>query len=415
MPPRAGPPLLNTACPNSGEPNPMTALDGIRVLDISQGVPGPFCTKFLASFGASVVKVEPLDGEPGRRLAPLAIDEAGETYSPFFLYLNTGKLGLAIDTSSDSGVTVLRRLAAFSDVIVTSSEAGAHPLGLSPAAFAEAAPAAIVVSVSAYGEDGPWANRRSNDLLAYAQSGWASLTGEPGRSPLKGSGYQASFQAGIAAVMTVLGGLLQRQQDGSGQCADVAMLDALAVTFAPALLQSQFNGVDNGRRTAGFPVGPVPAKDGYFVLTTSRAHFWRDAMNELGLHELAEDKRFDDPSARQELYREVAPLVEERIGQRGRAELFHRLGILRVPSGMVVEVDEMFEDEQLRARDFFETPPRGRVPGLEYPAAPLQLSETPWQTPCDAPAIGEHSDEVLREAGFGDAEIAALRESKVIE
>ncbi|MBN9492432.1 CoA transferase [bacterium] len=392
----------------------MTALDGIRVLDISQGVPGPFCTKFLASFGASVTKVEPLDGEPGRRLAPLASDEAGETYSPFFLYLNTGKLGLAIDAGSDAGVAVLRRLAALSDVIVTSSEAGAHPLGLSPAELAEAAPAALVVSVSAYGEDGPWADRRSNDLLTYAQSGWASVTGEPERAPLKGSGYQASFQAGIAAVMTVLAGLLQRQRDGVGQCADVAMLDALAVTFAPALLQAQFNGRDNTRRAAGFPVGPVPAKDGYFVLTTSRAHFWRDAMNELGLHELAEDERFSDPSARQELYSEVAPLVEERIGKRGRAELFHKLGVLRVPSGMVVEVDEMFDNEQLRARGFFETPPPGGFPELAYPGAPFELSATPWLTPRGAPRIGEHSDKVLRRAGFAPLEIAALRESKVI-
>lgn len=392
----------------------MAVLDGIRLLDISQGIAGPFCTKFLASFGARVIKVEPLAGDPARQLAPLTDTAAGEAYSPFFLYLNTGKQSLAVDANSEAGQAVVGRLASGCDVVVTSFEAGRYALDLSPAALAKAAPDALIVSVSPYGDDGPWADRRSNDLLAYAQSGWASLTGEPEGPPLKGSGYQASLQAGIAAAMTVLGGLLQRQRDGAGPIADVAMLDALAVTLAPALVQSQFNGRDNGRRAAGFPVGPVRAKDGYFVLTTSRAHFWRDAMNELGLPELAEDERFNDPSARQELYREVAPLVEERIRERGRAELFHKLGILRVPSGMVVEVDEMFDNEQLRARDFFETPAAGRFPELEYPGAPFHMSATPWQTPYGAPRLGEHSDEILREAGFTTEEIAGLREEKVI-
>jgi crotonobetainyl-CoA:carnitine CoA-transferase CaiB-like acyl-CoA transferase len=214
--------------------------------------------------------------------------------------------------------------------------------------------------------------------------------------------------------MTILGGLLQRDRDGEGLVADAATLDALLVTFAPALIQSQFNGRDNMRRFAGFPVGPVRAKDGYFVLTTSRAHFWRDAMNELGLYALAEDERFNDPAARQELYMEVAPLVEARIGERGRAELFHNLGVLRVPSGMVLDVDELFEDEQLRARGFFETPAPGHMPSFDMPGIPFDMSATPWQTPAGAPAVGEHTDAILREAGIDVDAIAGLRAEGVV-
>ncbi|HKS90650.1 MAG TPA: CoA transferase [Tepidiformaceae bacterium] len=390
----------------------MGPLDGIRILELSQGVPGPFATRLLAGFGAHVIKVEPLSGDLGRRLPPLASDGAGGEFSPLFLYLNAGKHSIALDAATAAGATVVCRLAARADAIVTSPDA-LNP-GLDQ--LREAAPAAVIASVSGIGNTGPDAGRRSNDLMAYARSGWASLTGEPGREPLKGPGHQASFHAGSALVMTILAGLLQRQRDGVGPMADVAMLDALAAIGAPALVQSQFNGHDNTRRRSGFPVGPTPAADGYFVLTTSRAHFWRDAMNELGLPELAQDVRFNDPAARQDLYHEVAPVVEARLAQRPRAELFHRLGLLRVPGGMVVEVDELFDDPQLQAREFFETPPgrEAASPNLSMPGQPFVMSRTPWQTPAAAPALGEHTDFVLEAAGYSVAEIAALRESGVV-
>ncbi len=390
----------------------MGPLDGTRILDLSQRVAGPFATKLLAGFGARVTKVEPLSGDPGRHLPPLASDGTGGEYSPLFLYLNTGKESIALHAASQAGAAVVHRLAASADVIVTSPETAS----LSLDQLREAAPHAVIASVSGFGNSGPDAGRRSNDLIAYARSGWASLTGEPGREPLKGPGHQASFQAGISLVLTILGGQLQRQRDGAGPMADVAILDALAAIGAPALVQSQFNGHDNTRRHAGFPVGPAPAADGYFVLTTSRAHFWRDAMNELGLPELAEDPRFANPAARQDLYHEVAPIVESRMAQREKAELFHRLGILRVPGGMVVEVDELFDDPQLDARGFFETPlaTTGEPPAIAMPGPPFIMSETSWELREAAPSLGEHTDAILAVAGYSAGEIAALRESGAV-
>lgn len=390
----------------------MGPLENLQVLDLSQNISGPFATKLLAGFGAIVRKVEPLEGDPGRCLPPLHGETDGHEFSPFFSYLNTGKQSIAVDMSSAAGLSVVSTLAASADVIVTSLDVGVP----SPGDLGRASGGAVVVSVSGFGETGPDAGRRCNDLIAYARSGWASVTGEPGREPLKGSGHQASLHAGIAAMLTILGGLLQRQRDGAGPVSDVAMLDALAAIGAPALVQSQFNGLDNTRRRSGFPVGPAPAADGYFVLTTSRAHFWRDAMNELGLPELAEDARFNDPAARQELYREVAPLVEDQLAQRNKADLFHRLGELRVPGGMVVEIDELLRDPQLLAREFFETPAPASSTraGLAMPGAPFIMPATPWATRDAAPFIGQHTDAILAEAGYSLDHVAALREQGVV-
>lgn len=395
----------------------MGPLDGIRVLDFSRDVAANFCTKLMASFGAQVTKVEQLRGDPIRCLGPLVADDEGQQQSPFFLYLNSGKRGIALDTDHEEAATLLQRLAAGSDVIVKSALGAPEAAGcLATEALTAAAPRAIIVDVSAYGQDGPWAGRPSNDLIAYAQSGWASVNGEPGRPPLKGSGYQASFQGGIAAFLATMGELLRRQGSGDAQSSaiDVSVLDALIVTFAPALLQVQFNGRDSGRRPAAFPTAPVRASDGYFVLTTSRAHFWRDAMNELGLPDLAVDERFDDPSGRQELYAEVAPIVEERIGRRKRDELFHALGTLRVSGGMVLEVDELFDDPQLCAREFFEPLESPGLGTLRYPGAPFKLPASPWETPFAAPALGQHTDEILSEAGVSETEIAHLRGRGVV-
>lgn len=390
----------------------MRALDDLRVLDLSTGVAGPFCAKLLGDFGAAVVKIEPPSGEPGRSLPPLIdgkLDANGEPLSAFFLYLNANKRGVTLSLENDEGRALLRRLVTGADIVVESFAPGyLETLGLGFDALEALKPGIILTSVTPYGQNGPWRELPGNDLTAYAASGWASINGWPEREPLKGSGYQASFQAGLAAFLATMAAVVHRDDHGVGQQVDVAMLDACVATFAPALLRTQYSGDPPGRVRGDFQRGPVPAADGHFSLTLSRAHFWRDAMNELGLPELAEDERWGEPSFREAHHHEVAELVQSRIALRQKRALFEALGRLRVVGGMVLDTAELHADPHVRARGFFveqEHPEAGR---LAYPGAPFTMSATPWALERPAPRLGEHTDVVLREAGLTVAEIATL-------
>jgi crotonobetainyl-CoA:carnitine CoA-transferase CaiB-like acyl-CoA transferase len=392
------------------------ALEDLRVLDLSGQVAGPFCAKLLADFGADVIKVEPPGGEAGRDLPPFIDDQPGPERSAFFLYLNTSKRGVTLDITAPAGADVLRRLVQKADVVVESFAPGTlDRLGLGFDELERLRPGIILTSITPFGQTGPWRDRPINDLVAGALSGWASVNGWPDRAPLKPSGYQASFQAGLAAFLATMNAVVHRDRTGEGQHADVSILEPSVATFAPALLQAQYHSEPLGRRRGDFQRGPVPTRDGYFSLTLSRAHFWRDAMVELGLPEIGHDERFYEASYRQEHHQEVAPLVEAKLAERGKRELFEALGTLRVVGGMVLTTEELFADPHVRARGYLVPLAHPDAGTLDYPGAPFKMSRTPWSPSRPAPRLGEHTDEVLRGAGLPAEEIARLRAEGVVQ
>jgi len=384
----------------------MAALDDLRVLDLSGQVAGPFCAKLLADFGADVIKVEPPGGEVGRRLAPL---------DAFFLYLNTSKRGITLDITTATGTAIFRRLVREVDVIVESFPPGfLDSLDLGFEALESLRPGIIVTSITPFGQTGPWRDLPPNDLVAYACSGWASVNGWPDREPLKGSGYQASFQAGLAAFNATMAAVVHRDRHTQGQHVDVSILEPSVATFAPALLTAQYRGEPQTRQRGDFQRGPVPAADGYFSLTLSRAHFWRDAMNELGLPELAHDRRWYEASYRQDHHGEVAEVVQSRIATRSKRELFDALGALRVVGGMVLTAEELFADPHVRDRAFFTTVEHPDSGPLAYPGMPFRMSATPGATHRPAPLLGEHTAQVLAQLGVIGEDLARLRVAGVI-
>jgi CoA:oxalate CoA-transferase len=412
----------------------MPALDDLRVLDLSGQVAGPFCAKLLGDFGADVIKVEPPSGEAGRRLAPLVGRVLGSKFrvsgkaeapgtrnleprtelSAFFLYLNTSKRGITLDITTASGAACLRRLVQRADVVVESFPPGfLDRLGFSFESLESLRPGLILTSITPFGRSGPWRDLPINELIAYACSGWASINGWPEREPLKGSGYQASFQAGLAAFDATMAAVVCRDRQRIGQHVDVSILEPSVSSFAPALLTAQYRGEPPIRRRGDFQRGPVPTADGYFSLTLSRAHFWRDAMNELGLPELAHDSRWYEPSYREEHHHEIAPAVEARIATRGKRELFDALGALRVVGGMVLTSEEIFADPHVRERGFFHTVEHPDAGPLEYPGMPFRMSATPGSIRRPAPRLGEHTVEVLAEAGIAPADVARLKAAGV--
>jgi crotonobetainyl-CoA:carnitine CoA-transferase CaiB-like acyl-CoA transferase len=431
----------------------MRALDDLRVLDLSGAVAGPFCTKMFADFGADVIKLEPREGEAGRNLPPFvsaltpdpspnagrgepnstedyqfspspsigrggrgvrADGEGTGPLSAFFLYLNTSKRSVVLDVMTPEGSDVFRRLVRDADVVVESFPPGTmERLGLGLSELEALRPGIILTSITPFGQTGPWRDAPINDLVASALSGWASVNGRPDREPLKPTGYQASFQAGIAAYLATMSAVVHRDRTGEGQHVDISILEPSVASFAPALTTTQYRGEPPKQQAGSFQRGPVPAADGYFSLTLSRAHFWRDAMVELGLPELGHDERFHEASYRQAHAGEFAPLIESRIAARGKRELFEALGTLRVVGGMVLTTEELFEDPHVRARDFLVPLEHPEADSLEYPGAPFKMSLTPWSPSGAAPRLGEHTEAVLREAGLSVEEIERLQTAGV--
>ena len=384
------------------------ALQGIRVLDLSTRASAAWCSRLLADFGADVVLVEPPSGHPLRRLAPFGPD--GESVTAAYLLAN--KRSAVLDIASEPGREAVAELAAQCEVVVESFTPGTRPAWLDLEALEVRRPGTVLVSVTANGQSGD----QSNDLTAHALSGWASVNGLAGREPLKGSGLIGSFVAGIAAYGATVTALLYRELHGVGQAVDVAETEALLSIFSAAFLHGQYTGTPFARREVFDVYGsfPVPVADGHLALTIGFGDRWRHAMIALGLPELAEDERWlTRPRAERDP--ELAELIQSRMLQWDKMELFESLAVMRVIAGPVLDMGELHENEQLRARDYFVRPPDAPE-GPQFPGAPMKLSATPWSLRRSPPAAGEHTAELLRELlGYDDEQVAALAPAQNIE
>lgn len=379
----------------------MGPLADLRVVDLTSSLAGAWCSRLLADFGADVVLVEPPEGSPLRRLEPFALDPAtGDRFSIPAAYVLANKQSVTLDRDTPEGAALLGALTRRADVVLTSDPAGRAAI--------EERPELVHVSITPHGLDGGRADWAGNDLMAWALSGWASVNGLADRPPLKGSGSNASMVAGIGAFAATVAALVARDRDGLGQLVDVAETEVLTTTFSPSMLRSLYMGRPEARDArVDMTTGPVPVRDGYFALTISRAHFWRDAMNLLGLTDLAEDQRFEASWYRQQHRDDYVPRVEERMAQWTKMELFDALATLRVVAGPVLTMDELTANPHLRAREYFGRPAAGSDTAPEFPGPPFRMSGTPWRLQRSAPAPGADLEAVrasVVEPAFGGDE-----------
>ena len=265
--------------------------------------------------------------------------------------------------------------------------------------LAEAKPGAVVCSITPCGLDAGDSQQSGNDLTAHARSGWASVNGLKGRPPLKGSGYQASYQAGTLAYGAIVAALIERAaSNGPGQVIDVAEEEVLVSTFAPAPLRCQYSdAVAPRRESVTMNDGPVPVRDGYFALTLSRPLFWRKAMTVLGLPDLAEDKELQQPGVRQKHRDRYTARVESAMAEWTRADLFAALAAERVVAGPAYRIDEMGENPQLVARDFFRTMPGSAT---RFPGPFARMTGSPWRLRHEMPDVATDVG-TYRPGGFG--------------
>lgn len=374
------------------------ALSGVRVIDISHSPAGAWTSRLLADAGADVIMVESPDGHPIRRLAPFTDDGQSIPALNFLANKRAISLDLDVPRSRRYAVDLMKR----ADIVVSShTPSRLDGWGLTYQSLAR--PSLIMCHVTPHGMTGPLAEVPGNDLTDAARSGWASINGTADREPLKPSGFGSSYCAGIAAYAATVAALRWRDQhkgadgQGEGQEVDIAEVEVMAATFAPAVLGSQYRGAATGRRdpVADGLGGPVEVADGYFALTLSRAHFWRDAMNVLGLHDLAEDERYGASWYRQQHKDDYTARVLEAMRGWKKMDLFEELAVRRVVAGPAMTMEELQATDHLSARGFWRRP-ANQQDGPDYPGPAYKMTATPQSLERRMPRPGEQTLDVLR-------------------
>ena len=389
-------------------------LAGVRVVALEQAVAAPFCTRHLADLGADVVKIERPDGGDFAR----RYDSVVDGLSSYFVWLNRGKRSLTLDLKSPGGRALLDRLLARADVFIHNQGPGvAERLGVGAVTLRERHERLVVCELSGYGSSGPYRDRKAFDLLLQGESGLISTTGQPD-APAKIGISIADISAGMYAFSSILAALYERERTGQGRAIETVMLDCLAEWMqGPAYFWTygQHKLERAGmRHNIIVPYGPFAVAGGGMVnLAVQNEGQWeRLCRIVLRRPELASDPRFATNEARLQHRAELEPLIEATLSALDRASLVARLVEADVPFGDVNEVDGLVDHPQLTARDRWLTidSPVGPVRALAHP---FNLSDLPQQGGA-IPALGQHSEEIARELGYADAEIAELRAARAI-
>jgi formyl-CoA transferase len=391
------------------------ALEGLRVLDLTQVMAGPFCAMLLADMGADVVKIEPPGGEATREMD---LEVAPGVSAPF-LAVNRNKRGLVLDLKQPAGVALLKRLAATTDVLVENYRPGvATRLGVDYATLSAINPRLIYCSVSGFGQTGPYADRGGYDLIAQGMSGIMSATGSEGGPPVKVGVPITDLGAGLFGVFGILCAVRARHATGRGQLVDTSLFEAGLALSAWEATEYWFTGqVPRGLGTAhrlNAPYQAFRASDGHFTVGAANNSLFPRFCALLGLDHLVGDPRFDTVAHRLQNRAVLEPLIEAVTVTQPRAHWLAKCEAVGVPAGPIYSVPEALDDAHARARGMVQElthPQAGRVPGL---GNPVKMSRTPPVMAKAAPTLGEDTDAILAELGLGAGEIAALRPKGVV-
>ncbi|MEM7222207.1 MAG: CoA transferase [Pseudomonadota bacterium] len=386
-------------------------LKGIKVVELAHIMAGPVCGLMLADLGAEVVKLEKLPGgDDSRRFLPPEID--GEPAA--FMMMNRNKRGIAVDLKSEAGQAVARRLLTQADVAIENYRLGTlERLGLGYESLRADNPGLILCEISGFGRTGPYAERAGFDLIAQGMSGLMSITGEgEGRPPVKVGAPVTDITAGILGALGVVAALHERDRTGRGQRVDTSLFEAGIVhsywQSAIALATGQSPGPMGSAHPLNAPYQAFKTADGWITVGAANQRNWLRLLEVLGAPELAEDPRFTDNAARMANLAALAARLEECFAAETTETWLERLEAAGVPAGPVLSVGQMHEDPQTRAREMVTEVAHSRLGPVETVGLPIKLSETPGQIARGAPTYGEHTREVLAEAGYSAAEIEAL-------
>jgi crotonobetainyl-CoA:carnitine CoA-transferase CaiB-like acyl-CoA transferase len=389
-----------------------SALAGIRVLDLTRYLAGPFCTMLLGDHGADVVKVESPRGREFR--APGA---ARDNY--FFLSSNRGKRSLVLDLASASGRELLLRILPRFDVIVENFRPGVMgALGLAHETLRSRFPRLVVCGISGFGADGPYRDRPGFDQIAQGMSGFMSLTGTSESGPTRAGIAIADLLAGIFAAQGILLALFERERSGQGQIVTTSLLEAMVGVLSWGAGMHFETGAAPGpagqHHPLASPYGRFRVGERWLNVAAGSEAIWKRLARALDHPEWLVDARFEDALARVRNRDELGREIESVLSERSVEHWVEVLNAAGVPAGPVLDVAEVFRDPQVLARGMLVELPHPELGVFRTTGLPVKLTRSPGRVERRPPLHGEHSEEVLRECGLDAAEVAALRRAGVV-
>ena len=393
------------------------SLPGLRVIDASQVMAGPYCAMLLADHGADVIKVEPPTAGDATRSALGDIQAWGE--SAAFLAVNRNKRSLTINLKDERGQDVFHALAQTADVLIESYRPGtAERLGIGYEALAAVNPRLVYASISGFGASGPSAKRGGYDIITQGASGIMSVTGEPGADPAKTGVPLTDIGAGTLCAFGILAALIARAQTGEGQLVDTSLFEAGLVYGAWEATELWSSGrlpgpLGSAHRLSA-PYQAIRTGDGHITIGAFSDRLWQQAAQVFGHREWIDDPRFATGQSRLRHRGELVELIEEVTLTKPGGVWLERLHAAGVPAGPVNNYEQAFADPQTVAREMVVEAEHPQAGTIRMVGIPLKLSETPGGIRRPPPMLGQHTDELLVELGYTGAQRASLRADGVV-
>lgn len=393
-----------------------SALLDLRVLDISESIAGPYCARLLGDFGADVIKVErPALGDLARSAGPFPGDVPDVEKSGLFIYLNQNKRGITLNLEDPRAAPLFKRLVKQADIVVESSPPGfLGGLGLGFEALREVNPRLTIISVTPFGQEGPYRHYKATHLTLAAMGGWMNALRVPGRDPFPPGVPVALYAAGVYGAIGALAAVAGRRLTGRGTHVDVSCLESVLNLMVFPTLLYQLLGREPSFPNLTFP-GPTKCRDGYAAINVLSGDHWQRLCQWTGMDDVLEDPEMANAALRGAHTEELRPRIVAWAKDKTRREIFYDGQQWRLPIGLYSTVEDLLSEQQFQERGYFAETTSNGVGNVSMPGAPYKASATPWELRRPAPALGQHNDEVFRGLlGCSDHEVLEFRRAGVV-
>lgn len=392
----------------------MKLLEGIRVLDLSRVLAGPYCTMMLADYGADIIKIEPPEvGDDSRAFGPFVGKE-----SAYFMSLNRNKRSITLNFKREQERELFKELVKYADVVVENYRPGTmEKFGLSYEELKQINPKIIYAACSGFGHTGPYRDKPAYDIIVQAMGGIMSITGPENGDPTRVGASVGDVMAGMFTAYGVMMALFHRERTGEGQKVDVGMLDCQVAVLENAIARYVTSGIVPGplgnRHPSITPFSSFTAQDGYIIVGAGNDRLWERLCNILGLSDLVKDPRFDTNAHRTNNAKELAVILNEIFKTKTINDWLSMLEEAGLPCEPINTIDRIVNDPHVKAREMIvevEHPVAGK---LKMPGVPVKLSATPGAVEFPAPLLGQHTNEIIKEVlGWDEEQIAQVFSEK---